>query len=93
MTDINIEQLATLARLSIDAADQQDVEQRISNILDLVGQLSLADTTKCEPMAHPMDAVQELRADEVTESDQRERFQALAPAAENGLYLVPKVIG
>ncbi len=43
-------------------------------------------------MAHPLDAVQRLRADEVTESDQREQFQRIAPATENGLYLVPKVI-
>lgn len=45
-----------------------------------------------EPMAHPLDAVQKLRPDVVTETNQRDAFQAIAPATEDGLYLVPKVI-
>jgi len=57
-----------------------------------VEQLDSTDTGGVTPMAHPLDAVQRLRADEVTETDQRERFQAIAPAVEDGLYLVPKVI-
>ena len=50
------------------------------------------DVTGVEPMAHPQDMVQSLREDVVTEGDQRERFQSIAPATANGLYLVPKVI-
>jgi aspartyl-tRNA(Asn)/glutamyl-tRNA(Gln) amidotransferase subunit C len=43
-------------------------------------------------MAHPLDATQRLREDRVTETDRRDAFQAVAPAVENGLYLVPKVL-
>jgi aspartyl-tRNA(Asn)/glutamyl-tRNA(Gln) amidotransferase subunit C len=57
-----------------------------------VEQLETVDTTSVVPLAHPLDALQRLRADEVTESDQREAFQAVAPQTEAGLYLVPKVI-
>mgnify|MGYP001005772888 CR=1 FL=1 len=68
------------------------LETDLGNILDLVDQLGAADTDSVEPMAHPLNAVQRLRADEVTETNQREAFQAIAPATENGLYLVPRVI-
>ena len=61
-------------------------------MLNLVDQLQAADTEGVAPMAHPLDATQRLRADEVTEPNQRESFQAIAPASEAGLYLVPKVI-
>lgn len=87
-----IEKLAQLARLEIRPEDLAEVASRISNVLALVDQLQAIDTDAVEPMAHPLDAVQRLRADEVTEPDQREQFLAIAPATENGLYLVPKVI-
>ena len=58
----------------------------------MVDRLQAADTDAVEPMANPLDAVQRLRADEVTEHNQREAFQAIAPAVDNGLYLVPRVI-
>ena len=61
-------------------------------ILELVDQMQAVDTSDIEPMANPLDATQLLRADEVTEGNRRDAFQAIAPAVENGLYLVPKVI-
>ncbi|PLW70004.1 Asp-tRNA(Asn)/Glu-tRNA(Gln) amidotransferase subunit GatC [Pseudohalioglobus lutimaris] len=87
-----IEKIAELARIRI--ADEQigEVAQRITRILDMVDQLQAADTAGVEPMANPLDAVQLLRADTVTETNRREAFQAIAPAVEDGLYLVPKVI-
>ncbi|TNC81942.1 MAG: Asp-tRNA(Asn)/Glu-tRNA(Gln) amidotransferase GatCAB subunit C [Oleiphilus sp.] len=88
----DIKNVATLARLHVDEEKVEKLGQDINNILALVDQLKAVDTTGIEPMAHPMDAVQILRADEVTETDQREKFQACAPATEEGLYLVPKVI-
>ena len=88
----DVEKIAHLARLSIDSGDVPDYATNLSNILDLVEQMSAADTADVVPMAHPLDIIQRLRADEVTEADQRERFQAHAPKVENGLYLVPKVI-
>lgn len=88
----DIEKVAVLARIQVDDEQVSALEKDLGNILDLVDQLSAADTDSVEPLAHPLDAVQRLRPDEVTESDQRAAFQAIAPATENGLYLVPRVI-
>jgi aspartyl-tRNA(Asn)/glutamyl-tRNA(Gln) amidotransferase subunit C len=87
-----INKIAHLARLKIDEDKVEKISQDISNILSLVEQLQDADTDGIEPMAHPMDAVQILRADEVTETNKREKLQAIAPNTEDGLFLVPKVI-
>lgn len=88
----DIEKIAHLARIRI-APDQIDtVAGRISDILAMVDQMQAVDTESVSPMANPHDAVQRLRKDEVSEVNQRDRFQALAPRAEDGLYLVPKVI-
>lgn len=87
-----IEKIARLARIHIDAADVPEVAGRINAILAMVDTMQAVNTSGVEPMANPLDAVQRLRADVVTESNQRERFQAIAPQAESGLYLVPKVI-
>lgn len=84
--------LANLAKLNVSDAALDEVADSIGNVLALVDQLQAADTSHVEPMAHPLDAVQRLRDDVVTEPDQRERLQAIAPATEQGLYLVPKVI-
>jgi len=87
-----VEKIAHLARLQIDPADVPEYATNLSNILDLVEQMDAVDTEGVDPMAHPTDAVQRLREDVVTETDQRDQFQAIAPQVENGLYLVPKVI-
>jgi aspartyl-tRNA(Asn)/glutamyl-tRNA(Gln) amidotransferase subunit C len=64
----------------------------LSSVLDLVDQLQAVNTEGVEAMSHPMQATQRLREDEVTEINQREAFQAIAPETEDGLFLVPKVI-
>jgi aspartyl-tRNA(Asn)/glutamyl-tRNA(Gln) amidotransferase subunit C len=87
-----VHNIARLARLKIEDSEVEKYRSEISNILDLVTQMQAVDTTGIEPMTHPFDATMRLRADEVTESDQREKYQAIAPNAERGLYLVPKVI-
>lgn len=87
-----VRNIAELARLQIDENQIGEYQKNLTNILDLVDQLSNADTTGVEPMAHPLDAVQRLRADVVTESNQREHFQTIAPATDNGHFLVPRVI-
>jgi aspartyl-tRNA(Asn)/glutamyl-tRNA(Gln) amidotransferase subunit C len=87
-----IEKIAELARVRIAEDQVREVTGRITEILDMVDQLQAVDTTGVEPMANPLDATQRLRADEVTEGNRRDEFQAIAPAVENGLYLVPKVI-
>ncbi len=88
----DIEKIALLARLQIEEADIPLYANNLSNILQLVEQMSAVDTTGVEIMAHPLDAAQRLRADAVTEIDQRKLFQSIAPQVEAGLYLVPKVI-
>ena len=87
-----IEKIAELARIRIAEDQIGQVTRRITEILGMVDQLQAVDTSEVEPMANPLDATQKLRADIVTESNQREDFQAIAPAVEDGLYLVPKVI-
>jgi aspartyl-tRNA(Asn)/glutamyl-tRNA(Gln) amidotransferase subunit C len=87
-----IEKIASLSKIKLDEEAIPEVTKRISAILDMVDQMQSVDTSSVEPMANPLDAFQRLRADEVTESNQRDDFQALAPEAEAGLYLVPKVI-
>ncbi|HLU61097.1 MAG TPA: Asp-tRNA(Asn)/Glu-tRNA(Gln) amidotransferase subunit GatC [Gammaproteobacteria bacterium] len=84
--------IAHLARLEIRDEDVSSYADNLSRILDFVQQLERADTEGVAPMAHPLAMSQRLRADEVTEQDQRERFQQNAPQVEAGLYLVPKVI-
>lgn len=88
----DVEKIAYLARLSISEEQLNKLTGDLSNILTLVDQLQAVDTTNVAPMANPTDAVQVLRADEVTEVNEREALQAVAPAVENGLFLVPKVI-
>jgi len=81
-----------LARLEVTDDEFADTVDKLSRIVDFVDQLSQADTEGVVPMAHPLDVAQRLRADVVTESDQRDDFQQNAPAVAEGLYLVPKVI-
>ena len=88
----DVKRIANLARLAIDEADIPGYATNLTNILALVEQMDAVDTDQVIPMAHPLDAVQRLRADEVSETDQRDHFQQCAPKVEDGLYLVPKVI-
>ncbi|MEE8057173.1 MAG: Asp-tRNA(Asn)/Glu-tRNA(Gln) amidotransferase subunit GatC [Pseudomonadales bacterium] len=88
----DIEKIATLARIRIDKQDMPEVAKRINDILAMVDTMQAVDTADVEPMANSLDASQRLRADTVTENNQRDSFQAIAPQAEAGLYLVPKVI-
>ena len=87
-----IHKIAHLARLKIEDDKVDKISQDITNILDLVEQLQNANTDGIEPMANPLDAVQVLRSDEVTEENKREKLQQSAPNTEDGLFLVPKVI-
>ena len=88
----DVKKIAHLARLSIDDAAVDQYARDLSSILDLVEQMNQVNTDGVEPMAHPMDARQRLRPDEVSESNLRDKYQAIAPDVEHGLYRVPKVI-
>jgi aspartyl-tRNA(Asn)/glutamyl-tRNA(Gln) amidotransferase subunit C len=87
-----IARIAHLARLEVGDEAAAEAAGELSTILDFVGRMNAVDTTGVTPMAHPLDANQRLREDQITESDRRAEFQAGAPAVEDGLYLVPKVI-
>ncbi|HLQ24700.1 MAG TPA: Asp-tRNA(Asn)/Glu-tRNA(Gln) amidotransferase subunit GatC [Acidiferrobacterales bacterium] len=88
----DVEKIAHLARLEIGGQEVVAYADQLSRILGLIEQMNAVDTTGIMPLAHPQDISLRLREDKVTETDQRERFQSIAPATEAGLYLVPKVI-
>ena len=88
----DVEKIAHLARLGIDAEDIPEYTRNLSAILAFVEQLNAVDTAGVEPLAHPLEATQRLRADEVREGNERDIFQGIAPLVESGLYLVPQVI-
>ena len=87
-----IKKIAELARIRIEQDQMAELSQRITEILAMADQLKAIDTRDVVPLSSPLDATQRLRADVVTETNQREVFQAIAPAVEMGLYLVPRVI-
>ena len=84
--------IAHLARLGIEPEQVESYASDLSNIMMLVEQMSQVDTSDIEPMAHPLDQSQRLRTDVVLESNQRDALQKNAPAIEDGLFLVPRVI-
>jgi aspartyl-tRNA(Asn)/glutamyl-tRNA(Gln) amidotransferase subunit C len=88
----DIDHIARLARLDVPEHEKHDYVQKLSQIMELVEQLGAVDTAGVVPMAHPLDMVQRLRADVVTEINQRDYLQQNARDTENGLYTVPKVI-
>ena len=92
LDDKTVHDIARLARLEIADNEIDKYRQELSSILDLVAQMEACNTDGVEPMTHPFDATLRLREDVVTENNQRDRFQALAPSSEDGLYLVPRVI-
>jgi aspartyl-tRNA(Asn)/glutamyl-tRNA(Gln) amidotransferase subunit C len=92
LTADDVKKIAHLARLEINQQDIASYTQDLSGMLELMTLMGETNTDGVLPMAHPMDQTQRLRADEVTESDNRKNFQAIAPQVEDGLYLVPKVI-
>ena len=87
-----VQSIAVLARLKLEDDEFGETVDKLSRIVDFVDQLSQASTDDVLPMAHPLDVAQRLRADAVTESDDRDHIQANAPSVTSGVYLVPKVI-
>lgn len=87
-----VEKIAHLARLGLSEADLPRTTETLNNILGLIDRMQAVDTSGIEPLAHPLETTQRLRADVVTERNQRDAYQAIAPAVEEGLYLVPRVI-
>jgi aspartyl-tRNA(Asn)/glutamyl-tRNA(Gln) amidotransferase subunit C len=92
LTTKDIQKIAHLARLNLSETNVQTYTAQLSTILDFSAQMDKVNTNKIEPLAHPLDIAQRLRNDIVTEPNDREKFQQLAPQEKAGLYLVPQVI-
>jgi aspartyl-tRNA(Asn)/glutamyl-tRNA(Gln) amidotransferase subunit C len=92
LTQDDVKRIASLARIEIDDAQAQAAQAQLNSIFDLIASMQAVDTRGIAPMAHAQEVYQRLRDDMVTESDRHAAFQAIAPAVENGLYLVPRVI-
>jgi len=88
----DVKRVAHLARVAIDDAEAGTVLSQVNDVFQLITEMQAVDTRGIAPMSHALDVTQRLRADAVTEGDQHELFQSVAPHVEAGLYLVPKVI-
>ncbi|HSD42690.1 MAG TPA: Asp-tRNA(Asn)/Glu-tRNA(Gln) amidotransferase subunit GatC [Burkholderiales bacterium] len=88
----DIRRIAHLARIAVTEAEVAAMQHQLNGIFGLVEQLKAADTAGIEPMAHAQDVMLRLREDVVTEADEHQRFQSIAPQVEADLYLVPRVI-
>lgn len=88
----DIKNIASLSRLAISDEEIPAIQDKLTTIMGMIEQMQAVDTAGIEPMAHPLDEVQRLREDVVSESNQRELNQAGAPAVEDGLFLVPQAV-
>ena len=88
----DVKRVATLARIAVNDDEATAYQQQLNGIFGLIAEMQAVDTTGVEPMSHAQDLSQRLRDDVVTETDQHEKFQAIAPQVQGGLYLVPQVI-
>jgi aspartyl-tRNA(Asn)/glutamyl-tRNA(Gln) amidotransferase subunit C len=92
LTRDDVKRAARLARIAIDEKEADEVLAQLANIFGMIEEMQAVDVSGVEPMAHAQDVTLRLREDVVTEADQHELFQSIAPRVENGLYLVPRVI-
>ena len=92
MDEAVLSKMSQLARIKISEAEQEFYTESLSRILSLGARMQSVDTKGVSPMFHPLELIQPLREDQVTETNERERMMALAPKNMSGLYLVPKVI-
>jgi len=88
----DVRRIAHLARIEIDAQAALDVQAKLESIFAMIDELQAVDTSGIEPMSHAQDVSLALREDRVTEPDRHAEYQRVAPAVEDGLYLVPRVV-
>ncbi len=88
----DIDKLCVLARLALNPDERRHARDDLERIVTMIDSLAAVTTTDVEPLAHPLDATQRLRTDEVTERVDRDAFQQIAPSVRDGLYLVPRVV-
>jgi aspartyl-tRNA(Asn)/glutamyl-tRNA(Gln) amidotransferase subunit C len=92
LSPADVQRIARLARIEVSETELGQALDQLNGIFALIAEMQAVDTEGIEPMSHAQDLVLRLRPDQVGSADQRDEFQAIAPAVENGLYLVPKVI-
>ena len=92
LSDKELKEIAYLARININEDSFPSLKAELEQILDLFKKLNSAETNEVEAMSHPLNLSRPTRPDQVTEEDQREKFQETAPSVKSGLFLVPKVI-
>jgi aspartyl-tRNA(Asn)/glutamyl-tRNA(Gln) amidotransferase subunit C len=92
LDEAQVQTLARLARIRVEATEVPALAKQLSRILELIEQMQAVATHDVEPLAHPLELAARRRADAVTEVDQRDAMQAIAPATADGYYLVPRVI-
>jgi len=92
LSTADVQKVARLARLSMNNTEIEAARSQLSGIFELIAEMQAVDTSGIEPMSHAQNLSQRLREDSVTETNQRELFQSIAPQVEGGLYLVPQVI-
>ena len=92
LTNTDVRKVARLARLAMSDSEIEAARSQLTDIFVLIAEMQAVDTRSIAPMSHAQDVSQRLRADIVTETNQRELFQSVAPQVERGLYLVPQVI-
>jgi aspartyl-tRNA(Asn)/glutamyl-tRNA(Gln) amidotransferase subunit C len=92
LTRDDVKLAAKLARIAIDEREADEALEQLQRIFGMIEEMRGVDVSAVEPMAHAQDVTLRLREDVVTEPDQRELFQSIAPRVDHGLYLVPKVI-
>ena len=88
----DVKRIAKLARIRVNEDEAVGYQAQLNGIFGLIEEMQAVNTAGVQPMSHAQDLAQRLRADQVSEPNRREAFQAVAPQTENGLYLVPKVI-
>jgi aspartyl-tRNA(Asn)/glutamyl-tRNA(Gln) amidotransferase subunit C len=92
LNSADIKRIAHLARIEVNDSEADATLTKLTGILGLIEQMQAIETTGIQPMSHSQDVTQRLRNDVVTETNQRQLYQSIAPVVEEGLYLVPKVI-
>lgn len=96
LTSQDIDRIANLARLELSPEKSARMRTQLNDFFGMVAQMQAVDTSGIEPLTHPVAVLQDvqlrLQDDVVTETNQREAYLRNAPAAEQGLFLVPKVI-
>lgn len=88
----DVRKIAVLSRIALTEAELVEAQEELNHIFDMIAKMQAVDTEGVMPLSHPHELAQRLRDDVITETNQRDVYQRVAPAVKDGLFLVPKVI-